>query len=188
MSLYNVRKSNSGFTLVELLMTLIIISVIAALTAPSFLGLMSRNRVNEAALKVEGALKEAQRQAVRKGKQCTIIVDTDNTGTPGEIGIMNPPPPPEGCLLSNRILDSNDLNTGIQLNTNTPATGFNFSGKGNIDGNFANPVIVISMPNRTIQRKCVVLDGFFGVLKSGDYPTALGATDIPVPTSCVSTP
>lgn len=181
MSLYNVRKSNSGFTLVELLMTLIIIGVIAALTAPSFLGLMSRNRVNQAALKVEGALKEAQRQAVRRGQRCSIIVDTDNTGTPGEIGIMNPP---NGCLLSNRILDNNDLNTGIQLNTNTPATGFQFSGKGNIDGNFANPVIVVSMPNRTSQRKCVVLDGFFGVLRSGDYPIALNAGDTPVPNSC----
>lgn len=186
MSLYNVRKSNSGFTLVELLMTLIIIGVISALTAPSFLGLMSRNRVNEAALKVEGALKEAQRQAIRRGRQCSIIVDTDNTGTPsGEIGIMNPP---NGCLLSNRILDSNDLNTGIQLNTNTPATGFAFSGKGNINGNFANPVIVVSMPNRTNQRKCVVLDGFFGVLKSGDYPTALNTGESPVPNSCVSPP
>jgi prepilin-type N-terminal cleavage/methylation domain-containing protein len=171
MSLYNVRKSNSGFTLVELLMTLIIISVIAVITVPNFLGLMSRNRVNQATLQVEGALKEAQRQAMRMGKQCTININTTTKI------ISNPAT--NGCLLSTR-----NLNSSVQLNLNPNSGTLTFSGKGNITGNIANPVIVVSMPNQTGQRKCVVLDGLFGVLRSGDYPIALGGTDIPESDRC----
>lgn len=171
MSLYNVRRSNSGFTLVELLMTLIIVGVISALTVPNFLGLMSRNRVNEAALQVEGALKESQRQAMRMGRQCTM-----NISTITKI-ISNPPAPTNGCLLNTR-----NLNSSVQLNSNSPT--LTFSGKGNIDRTSANPVLVVSMPNRTDQRKCVLLDGFFGVLRSGDYAIALNAGDIPEADRC----
>ena len=49
MLLYNARKYNSGFTLIEMLATIVIIGVIAAIAAPNFLGLLNRNRVNEAA-------------------------------------------------------------------------------------------------------------------------------------------
>jgi prepilin-type N-terminal cleavage/methylation domain-containing protein len=174
MSLYNVRKSNSGFTLVELLMTLIIIGVIAVITVPNFLGLMSRNRVNQASLQVEGALKEAQRQAMRMGKQCTININTTTKI------ISNPAT--NGCLLSTR-----NLNSSVQLNSNAiiNSNEIKFSGKGNIDRTVvASPVLVVSMPNRTSQRKCVVLDGLFGILRSGDYPIALDATDIPEADRC----
>jgi prepilin-type N-terminal cleavage/methylation domain-containing protein len=180
MSLYNVRKSNSGFTLVELLMTLIIIGVIAVITVPSFLGLLNRNRVNQAAQQVEGALKEAQRQALRMGKQCTININT-TTKTISNPAPPTPPTPPtpatNGCLLSTR-----NLNSSVQLNSNSATLAF--SGKGNIDRVLANPAIVVSMPNQTDQRKCIILDGFFGVLRSGDYPIALGATDIPEADRC----
>ncbi|MFM2314724.1 MAG: hypothetical protein RLZZ04_4000 [Cyanobacteriota bacterium] len=172
MSLYNARKSNAGFTLVELLMTLIIVSVIAVITVPNFLGLLNRNRVNQAAQQVEGALKEAQRQAMRMGKQCTININTTTKI------ISNPAT--NGCLLSTR-----NLNNSVQLNSKTDSGEIKFSGKGNIDGSVvANPVLVVSMPNQTSQRKCVVLDGLFGVLRSGDYPIALDAADEPEADRC----
>jgi prepilin-type N-terminal cleavage/methylation domain-containing protein len=175
MSHYNAHKSNSGFTLVELLITLVVIGVIAAITAPNFLGLLGRNRVNDTALQVEGALKEAQRQAIRKGKRCQIDINTTSKT------ISNPAT--NGCLLNVR-----NLNNSVQLNSNLQS--ISFSGKGNITGGtittpvLVTPVLVVSMPNRTTQNKCVVFNGLFGVMRSGDYTTALGAGDIPVPTSC----
>ncbi|NJK55701.1 MAG: type II secretion system protein [Pleurocapsa sp. SU_5_0] len=170
MLLYNARKSNSGFTLIEMLVVFIIIGVIAAIAAPNFLGLLNRNRVNDAAQQVEGALKEAQRQAMRQGKQCTINIDTTNKI------ISNPTttPPTNGCLLSSRNLDL------VQLNSNT--TSIVFSGKGNISG--TAPVFVVSMPNGTSQRKCVVLEGVLGTLRSGDYDSTGTIPATPVSTSC----
>jgi prepilin-type N-terminal cleavage/methylation domain-containing protein len=168
MLLYNARKSSSGFTLIEMLAVFIIIGVVAAIAAPNLLGLLNRNRVNDAAQQVEGALKEAQRQAMRRGTQCSITVDATNKSISNPAG---------GCLLSNRV-----LNNLIQLNSNTAT--MTFSGKGNIDGSLPTPVLVVSIPNSTNQRKCVVLEGFFGTLRSGDYSSAIAAGATPVDTNC----
>ncbi len=165
MLLYNARKSSSGFTLIEMMVTIIIIGVIAAIAAPNFLGLLNRNRVNEAAKQIEGALKEAQRQAMRRGKQCSITID------PTSSTISNPA---NGCLLSNR-----NLNNLIQLNSNT--TTITFSGKGNITG-ATPPVLVVSIPNGTDSQRCVVLDSLLGSLRSGEYSGIIPSS--PVSTSC----
>ena len=163
---YNARKSSSGFTLIEMMVTTIIIGVIAAIAAPNFLGLLNRNRVNQAAQQIEGALKEAQRQAMRRGSQCTISISEANDA------ITNPTAG-GGCLLSNRVLD--DL---IELNTNTPT--ITFSGKGNITG--AAPVLVVSIPNGTDLQRCVVIDSLLGSQRAGEYSGTIPAT--PVSSSC----
>ena len=167
MLLYNARKFNSGFTLIEMMVTIIIIGVIAAIAAPNFLGLLNRNRVNEAAQQIEGALKEAQRQAMRSGSQCSISIDAANDAITNPTG-------GGGCLLSNRILD--DL---IQLNTNT--TTITFSGKGNITG-ATPPVLVVSMPNGTDLQRCVVIDSLLGSQRSGEYSGTIPTP--PVSGSC----
>ena len=171
---YNARRSNSGFTLIEMMVTTIIIGVIAAIAAPNFLGLLNRNRVNEAAQQIEGALKEAQRQAMRRGSQCTISIDEANK-------IISNPAGGNGCLLSNRILD--DL---IQLNTNR--TTIRFSGKGNIEiddtagSTTPTPVLVVSIPNGTDLQRCVVIDSLLGSQRSGEYSGTIPTP--PVSGSC----
>ena len=175
MLLYNARKSDSGFTLIEMMVTTIIIGVIAAIAAPNFLGLLNRNRVNEAARQIEGALTEAQRQAMRRGTQCSISVDLpDNT--------ISNPAGGNGCLLNNRIL--NDL---VELNTNRAT--ITFSGKGNIEiddltpGSITpTPVLVVSMTNGTDLQRCIVIDSLLGSQRLGEYSGTI--PDPPVDTSC----
>lgn len=169
MLLYNARKSNSGFTLIEMLVVVIIVGVIAAIAAPNFLGLLNRNRVNDAAQQVEGALKEAQRQAMRKGKPCTVDINTTSK-TISSSGANS-------CLLSTRDLNQNN----IQLNSNRAS--IDFSGKGNITGT-PSPVLVVSMPNGTNLRKCVVLEGVLGTLRSGDYDSTGTIPTTPLSASC----
>lgn len=166
MLLYNARKYNSGFTLIEMLATIVVIGVIAAIAAPNFLGLLNRNRVNEAARQIEGALTEAQRQAIRRGRQCSISIDTVNK-------IISNPAGGGGCLLSNRNL--NDL---IRLDTNRAT--ITFSGKGNIDVT-PRPVLVVSIPNGTNLQRCVVLDSLLGSQRSGEYS---GTPTTPVSGNC----
>ncbi|MGV2829805.1 pilus assembly FimT family protein [Myxosarcina sp. GI1(2024)] len=47
MSFCPVSKQNTGFTLIEMLVTVIVVGIIA-IAAPSFLGLLNRNRINSA--------------------------------------------------------------------------------------------------------------------------------------------
>ena len=171
MLLCNARRSNSGFTLTEMIVTIIIIGVIAAIAAPNLLGLLNRNRVNEAARQIEGALTEAQRQAMKSGSQCSIRIDAANET------ISNPAAPANGCLLSNRVLDDS-----IQLNTNT--TTITFSGKGNITGS-TPPILVVSMPNGTDLQRCIVIDSLLGSQRSGEYSGTIPTP--PVSSSCLQT-
>lgn len=169
MLLYNARKSSSGFTLIEMMTVVIIIGVVAAIAAPNFLGLLNQNRIKEAAQQVEGAIREAQRRAMSQGKPCSIAVNTTNR-TIANSGT-------DRCLLNTRVL--NDL---VQLNSSE--TTLTFTGKGNITGATGTPAMVVSIPNASDSRKCVVLEGMFGTLRSGDYSTAIAAGATPAGASC----
>ncbi|MEL7078241.1 MAG: GspH/FimT family pseudopilin [Cyanobacteria bacterium J06643_13] len=165
MLLWHVRKDNSGFTLIEMIAVTIITGIIAAIAAPNLLGLLNRNRVNQAMGQVEGALKEAQKQAIRTGRQCTININADSITNPAG---------GTGCLLSNRI-----LNNLVTLNSNR--TTIVFSGKGNItiDNTTGNPrpVLITSMANGTDRQACVVIQSKLGSVRTGEYtgdPATLG--------------
>ena len=57
---FYVRNNSKGFTLIELLVVMIMIGILSAIAAPSFLGLLNRNRVNNATIRLKSALVEAQ--------------------------------------------------------------------------------------------------------------------------------
>ncbi|MBE9171282.1 type II secretion system protein [Pleurocapsales cyanobacterium LEGE 06147] len=159
MQLFNVLKKNAGFTLIEIVTTAIVVGVLAAIAVPSFVGLFNQNKVKEAVAQIEGALKEAQRQAMRRGRQCTVTI---NSGTITAS--------PNSCLLSQRTIDSN-----ININTNPDTSPLEiiFSHKGNVPEPIPSPntigyAIVLSS-NDTNEKKCVLVAYGLGIIKSGDY-------------------
>ena len=145
MLLWRVRKYDSGFTLIEMITVVIIVGVIAAIAAPNFLGLLNRNRVNEAVRQIEGAVKEAQRQAVKDSSSCTVNVTSATRTVSG------------GCLLSNRVLDDN-----VTIDSDHTIT---FSGKGNTT---SATTIVVSNTESNIQR-CLFVSSGLGLVRDGDY-------------------
>ena len=173
MLLCRVRKYDSGFTLLEMITTVIIVGVVAAIAAPNLLGLLNRNRVNEAVRQIEGALKEAQKQAIRNGTSCSITIDTANN-------LITNPSGGNGCLLSTRSIDDS-----IQLDSSR--TTIAFSGKGNITIDNSNaalrtPVLVASMNSGTDQQGCVVMENSLGAIRTGDYSGTIPSP--PVSASC----
>ena len=181
MLLYNARrKFNQGFTLIEMLVTIIIIGVIASLAAPNFLGLLNQSRVKDGLAQVEGAIKEAQRQAIRKGKICKIRFTSSGTGDNLSIIQIHPDETISGraysyseCLLSNRelpksvsfsLLNSSSLETIDSTNEANLA----FSTKGNPD---VQEIMVIEHPGTTT-KKCVQIAGLLGNMITGNYDQA----------------
>lgn len=162
MLLCPVRNQEKGFTLLEIVVVVIIIGIISAIAAPNLLGLFSRNRVIAAMGEVEGALREAQKQAIRNGRSCSITI---NGG-----GVFNPAGG-NGCLLNNRVLNDPNNASLIVLNSNRIGNDITFSGKGNItiDGPNPMPVLVVSLPNGTNEQRCVVIQNTLGSIRTGDY-------------------
>ena len=147
------KKSDCGFTLIELAVVLCIIGVIAAIAAPNLLALLNRYKVNRATETLVGAIKEAQRQAMRQNKLCRVNINTTNntiTGTPAN------------CLLSERKIEDN-----IKIRTNIrgtiPNISFSFRGSTTKMG-----TIVISSEG-TNSQQCFVISLGTGIARTGTY-------------------
>ncbi|MGL5943235.1 MAG: pilus assembly FimT family protein [Waterburya sp.] len=182
MLLYNARrKSNKGFTLIEMITTVIIVGVIAALAAPNFLGLLNQSRVKDGLAQVEGAIKEAQRQAIRRGKTCKIKFEARTVGgesrqaitvvtSANDITETVPSDFYNGCLLNERILP-----TGVLLDP-SGITKITFTVKGNTDSD-SDGIIKISHPQTTTV-KCLQIEGLLGNILTGDYDSATSSCKV----------
>jgi prepilin-type N-terminal cleavage/methylation domain-containing protein len=102
----NVRLSNKGFTLIETLVIIVIVGVLAAIAAPSFLTWYSKVKINNALAELEGALKEAQREAIRKSQNCTVTV-------PGGSNPVLTASPTNCFVTGDRTLKDVSLRTGV---------------------------------------------------------------------------
>ena len=90
------------------MLVITIVGVIAAIAFPSFVGLLSRYKLEGALQQLLGAINEAQRLAMLQGKSCRIIIDPDTNNLTTNTA---------ECLLSNRSLDDN-----ITIRSNFPGT------------------------------------------------------------------
>ena len=152
---YNVHRQERGFTLTEMLATAIIGSILMAVATPSFLSLFNNSQVKSALEQVQGALTEAQRQAMRRGKSCTITLNTtDNKITPSSGS--------EGCLLSDRTLPK-----GVVMTTDMSGGNITFSHKGNTTAN--NKVVVLSIANGSGEKRCLTVSSTLGAMRTGTY-------------------
>lgn len=146
----NARHSNQGFTLIEMLVILIIIGILSAISVPSFLGLLNRNKVNNALAQVRGALQETQREAIRKSKSCSVTLDT--TSTPNKV---------TGTCL---VTGNRNLN-GINIRSNVSPITFNFRGETGSSGT----IVVASTDGSVAKQKCLVIASGIGLIRYGNY-------------------
>lgn len=142
-----------------MILTVVLIGILAAIAIPSFIGLLERHRVNEGFAQVKGAIKEAQRQAIRRGRRCKIRIDTTNrkihVSAPDTHGNYN------GCLLSERTLPR-----GVAIKTNYTTPVITFSPRGNT--NSAGTIVVYNVNSGQI-KKCMAISLGLGIIRSGDY-------------------
>jgi prepilin-type N-terminal cleavage/methylation domain-containing protein len=71
-------RTESGFTMLEILVVVIIIGVLSAIAAPSWLALTNRQKLNTATNKVFTALRTAQSQAKKENRPKTVTINIAN--------------------------------------------------------------------------------------------------------------
>jgi prepilin-type N-terminal cleavage/methylation domain-containing protein len=179
----NVDK-NQGFTLLEILVALAITGILAALTGPNLLAWLNSNRVQQATDAIQLALEDAQRQAIRRGRSCTINF-TNPTGTSPTVYSQITASEP-GCLVAtNTNASSLNLPEEIFMVVNNfpilgSSPGVQFSFRGHVPGlTFeprANQAIIVLYPAANAdepypnqERKCIVIASLLGIVKQGTY-------------------
>lgn len=166
MSLWNVPKKESGFTLVEMLAVTIIVGVVSAIAVPNLLGQLYKARITDGVASIKGAIEEAKKQAVRNSRSCSITIADNGAGrftiqtTAGS----------NQCLLENRTLPE-DVTVAISDSVDE----ITINSKGNIDytnggaDTSSSPrEFTVSHSNLgTSNEKCVRLEGLFGDVQTG---------------------
>ena len=66
------RRTQGGFTLIELMIVIILLAVIAAIAVPGFQTLLENNQVTATSNRLVGSLNFARSEALREGRQVTV--------------------------------------------------------------------------------------------------------------------
>lgn len=104
------QKRDSGFTLVELIITLAVAGILVTIAVPSFMSLIASNRVTAASNELTTALNLAKSEAIRSG-QNTMLCKINETGD----GCNNAGKWSDGWLLFNDANGNDLLNDGEQI-------------------------------------------------------------------------
>lgn len=72
--------ANKGFTLIELMITLVVVVILVSLAAPSFNSMIRENRLTTQANDLLGVLQLAKSEAIRRGVQVTMLRESNTAG------------------------------------------------------------------------------------------------------------
>jgi prepilin-type N-terminal cleavage/methylation domain-containing protein len=149
----NVHNSESGFTLLEQLIVLVLVGILGALTTPSVLGMKQRQELNDAVSSLRSSLQEVQRQAIMKSTNCTITLPSSSTSAPN---ISSP------CF----VLGTPNLSkVKIFHNYVSNSIQFDYQGKSTVTG----LIRLEHSKNSSLGQKCIQISQPLGLVRVGDY-------------------
>jgi prepilin-type N-terminal cleavage/methylation domain-containing protein len=181
----SIQKADNGFTLVEMVFVMVIIAILSAIAAPSWVALINRTRLNDAQDRVYQYLRLTQTEAKRKKTSLQVQI---------KVGKLNPTDPDEDTLIlavcppgttnetacgSTYIKERLSI-PGLELNTSTTLTTINqapsapekvryikFNDKGEVltdNGQEIPAIITMQIENGGTMKRCVIVQTILGAM------------------------
>lgn len=73
------KQQEAGFTLMEMIVVVVLIAILATISAPSFLAMLNRQRLNDAQAEAMSAIREAQAKARQEKRDWQACFRDDGT-------------------------------------------------------------------------------------------------------------
>ncbi|WP_413175653.1 Tfp pilus assembly protein FimT/FimU [Anabaena azotica] len=157
---YNVSDDH-GFTILEALIVVVIVGIIFAFSAPSYLAWSQRKKVDSAISSIEGAIKEAQRQAIAQSRTCNVTFDAASS-----------PPQVRSTTSGNCLVTGSRELTGVTLEASPTSLNIDFSGNA-----LTSVTVVVTHTTNTNLKRCLVLSQPLGLIRTGNYTGTAALTD-----------
>lgn len=162
------KYSNNGFTLLELLVSLFIIGILAAITVPSWLAFLDIQRLNTAQNEVYLAIRQAQSQAVKNKLTWQVSFREENNIV--QWAVHSPTKNPTNTIWNS--LDSNvRLDAETTLDKSNGVKLIRFDDRGNVIPPFRR--ITLSSKYGGKAKRCVYISTILGAMrmaKENDKP------------------
>jgi prepilin-type N-terminal cleavage/methylation domain-containing protein len=150
--LHSSASKARGFTLTESLIVVAIVGILVAMALPSMKAAIDRANLVRATDMVVGSLQEAQREAMRRDRGCTLTLDKVNRKIVGE----------QGCLLTG----DRYLPESIEIDY-TGATGdIQYGIRGNTT---TNKAVTLSVRDSRRNKRCLTISAPLGIIRLGTY-------------------
>jgi Tfp pilus assembly protein FimT len=154
-----------GFTAIELAVIVVVVGILAAISAPSMIGWTRNVQVEDAVDRLEGALKEAQREAVKRTTDCEVIIPI---GTSTNLASSS-----TNCLISGDR-SFNQITLALATGSSTSAM-FNHKGR---QTNSQLTVLVSNSQSPSTLTRCLVASQGLGVIRTGIWDGATSSCNI----------
>lgn len=163
------RRQHAGFTLVELMITVAVVAIVAAVATPSLQALVANGRLNGGASELTAAMQIARSEAVRRNSRVTVCATDgsatlttacNNSGTWTNWAILDlgvtaaVAPETAADAVARRVIRNERTPAGMQLSG--PTAGVLFRPSGRVD---TSATLSVCMPAKKPQEVTVMISG-----------------------------
>jgi Tfp pilus assembly protein FimT len=150
--LHSNASKDLGFTLAESLIIVAIVGILVAISIPSLKAAIDRANLAQATDLVVGSLQQAQREAMRRDRGCTLTLDKDNRKIVGD----------RGCLLSG----DRYLPESISIDYTGAVGEIPYGIRGNTT---TNKTVILSVRDSPRNTRCLTVSAPLGIIRLGTY-------------------
>jgi len=140
-------RGSAGFTMIELLVTVAIAAILAALAAPSFSDLIASQRAKAVASELYVALLRARSEAVTRNANVTLSPKAG--GWQNGWQILDP-------ANAARVLEDRGATSNAAINT--ASSGVTFQGSGRVQGVSAPTFVIATAGGSAVKYQCVSVE------------------------------